>query len=244
MQFITSLFVAFSAAGLVVSAPVGSTNSTSTPEGSTNSTLDQATLLANGNLAQEYNKIYLTFNSSVACNASTFEFACVANSIAKCVDGAWDTLREPCGTDAQCFALPLLDQQGAGLECTTPANALAVFEGSGVSGGVLGEAGGTNGTATESGRISALPTATASDDGSASNTISAPAETSSAPAEVTDSASRGGVATVTLTVTLAGESTATETIDRASASAILEGASRSGLVATAGPRPTGASALA
>ncbi|TFK41509.1 hypothetical protein BDQ12DRAFT_710592 [Crucibulum laeve] len=96
--------------------------------------LDAATLLRNGQTAQQLNTQFSSLKITDACNAG--EQACVEGSIATCTDGKWDTSKGRCAKSQECFAIPSVSKEGTNLTCTSEKSALSIITASGAKGGI------------------------------------------------------------------------------------------------------------
>ncbi|THH07566.1 hypothetical protein EW146_g9278, partial [Bondarzewia mesenterica] len=81
--------------------------------------LDNSTLLANGQNAQRLNEEFADLKKTDACNDG--ENACIDNAFALCNGTSWTTQRCPSGK--QCFALPSIRNNGTFVACTSQNNA-------------------------------------------------------------------------------------------------------------------------
>ena len=82
--------------------------------------LDAATLLQNGQEAQQLNSIFQNLTATDPCsgkativarkfslsNKIAGQVACVQNSISTCANGTWDTSKGRCANTQNCFAIP------------------------------------------------------------------------------------------------------------------------------------------
>ncbi|KAJ7098343.1 hypothetical protein C8R44DRAFT_811395 [Mycena epipterygia] len=92
-------------------------------------TLDTATLLKNGQTAQNLNAQFQNLTATEACN--TGDVACIGGDLASCVDDKWKT--ESCPNGLSCFAVPMLSQTGVNVTCTSEKNALSMIHASGAT---------------------------------------------------------------------------------------------------------------
>jgi len=108
---------------------------------------DPATLLKNGQEAQQLNALFQTIKISDPCDGGPTT-ACVGNAISNCVNNTWDTTNGVCSESQQCFAIPNVRSNGTTLTCTSEKSALSIIDASGANGGITGAdaSGSTNGT--------------------------------------------------------------------------------------------------
>ncbi|KIM42152.1 hypothetical protein M413DRAFT_444619 [Hebeloma cylindrosporum] len=155
--------------------------------------LDAATLLKNGQEAQNLNAQFKTIKLSDACGGTGLTAACVGNAISNCVNNAWNSTNGACSKSQQCFAIPNVQSNGTTLTCTSEKNALSVINASGAKGGIAGAdaSGSTNGTDSSS-----------SSDPSSSSTAVEPSGATPSP-----SPESSATPTVTVTVTVTPNAT-------------------------------------
>ncbi|KAI0701970.1 hypothetical protein BC835DRAFT_1264342, partial [Cytidiella melzeri] len=88
----------------------------------------------NGLDAQKLNAQFATLKSTDACTEG--QQACVENSFAQCVSGAWALSQ--CAGGTVCVALPLVNKAGTSLTCDTQADAIARMQAAGVDASLTG----------------------------------------------------------------------------------------------------------
>ncbi|TFY73864.1 hypothetical protein EWM64_g10149, partial [Hericium alpestre] len=115
-KFTFALVALLAASPLALAAPV---------------TVDNSTLISNGQLAQQLNAEFQNLTTSDACN--TGEEACIKGQFATCNAEKWQTQRCAAGS---CFALPNIRSDGVFVACTSQRNAESIIASTGVQGGV------------------------------------------------------------------------------------------------------------
>jgi len=90
--------------------------------------IDNSTLLFNGQESLVLNCQFQTLQTTDPCNSG--ETACIQGETATCVNGTWQTV--PCPSNKACFALPSVRSTGAFVACTSPNNAAAIINATGI----------------------------------------------------------------------------------------------------------------
>jgi len=90
--------------------------------------------LQNGVDAQKLNAQFSTFSADTPCTDN--ESACVDGQFSQCVAGKF--VSTPCAGGLQCFALPLVNEAGTTITCTSESDADARIAATGATGGVTG----------------------------------------------------------------------------------------------------------
>jgi len=98
--------------------------------------LDNSTLLQNGQDAQRLNAEFLSLQQNATCNAG--ETACISGAFANCNGTAWQT--QQCPADQQCFALPMVRNNGTFVACTSESSAQSIVSATGAQGGLVSTA--------------------------------------------------------------------------------------------------------
>ncbi|KAJ7636981.1 hypothetical protein FB45DRAFT_742399, partial [Roridomyces roridus] len=91
--------------------------------------LDAASLLKNGQDAQNLNAQFQNLTTADACTAG--QVACINGDLANCVNTKWQT--QGCPSSLSCFAVPLVSQPGTNVTCTSEKNALSTIQSTGAS---------------------------------------------------------------------------------------------------------------
>ncbi|TEB30005.1 hypothetical protein FA13DRAFT_1710843 [Coprinellus micaceus] len=195
MQHLKTILIALSVISAVSAAPAPAIAS-------------KDVLLQNGKDAQQLNSVFRSLDVTAPCD--TGDFACVDNDMSICTaEGVWKpTRRGKCDQGDSCFAVPDTKDAAVNLMCTTEANALLLFESTGVTGGIFGDDSGSSTTTS----------------GTATRTSSTVSSTSTSAPSVTTVTTTVAPSTVTVTE-VPGQTTVTATISPSEASEILSSAS-------------------
>ncbi|KAI0342985.1 hypothetical protein BDW22DRAFT_1344828 [Trametopsis cervina] len=106
----------------------------STPAATATATSSSDFQLKNGQDAQALNAKFASLSADATCNEG--DQACVNGGFAQCVSGKFVVTQ--CAGGTQCFALPLVNNPGTSLSCTTQEDTAARIAAAGAQGGVTG----------------------------------------------------------------------------------------------------------